>query len=109
MNQNDGVWNRRMKASKSRVDHDLLVASSYDYMNSMFHLHQTCQNEYQGHRQIMVECNEKEAWYPTELNDARQIRREREQELIGKLSEQYRSMQLKDAELQHAHDLFDLS
>lgn len=94
MNQNDGVCNRRMKAlnNKSRVQHDLLVASSSNYMNSIFKLHQTCHNEYQRHRQLMIECNQKEAWYKTELRDTTcLINRERKQELTNQLNEQFRN------------------
>lgn len=44
----DGIWRRRIKAlkNKSRVEHDLLVAATSDYMTAMYNLHQSCLKEY---------------------------------------------------------------
>lgn len=44
-----------------------------------------------------------------ELGDAHRINRERERELTNQLNEQFRLVDQKDAELQHARDLFDVS
>lgn len=107
MNQDDGLWKRCVKSvnNKSRVEHDLLVASSSNYMTSMFNLHQSCQREYQQQRELMVDYNMKEAGWKVSMSKYRQANFEREFELENQLRNQSKLLVRMEAELKHAQDL----